>query len=123
MHGECKKKHTVNITPDTIITADILAGLDKCPFCGALEFEFKEESKEFQCFSSMHVNSRAGSCQSLFCTNTTLRARVSELEAKIKRLTEAGDKLDGKLGCGCYEGPCSACSQISEEWAEAKESP
>lgn len=87
----------MTITPDTIITAELLAGLDKCPFCGALEYEFKNESKEFKCFSSMHINSRARSCQSMFCANTTLRARVKELEEDCKQLQGVAQKSDEEI--------------------------
>ncbi len=44
------------------------------------------------------------------------------LQERIKRLEEAGDALDARLGCGCmYCGPCRVCQSASENWDEAKE--
>lgn len=44
------------------------------------------------------------------------------LKQRIKRLEEAGDALDARLGCGCmYCGPCRVCQSASENWDEAKE--
>ena len=180
------------MNPDTIITAELLAELDKCPFCGD-EKSSIENPLTFKCNTELFIGLtmhqwRGDSC--LEHENTTLRGRVqelekdckqlqgvaqksdeeicqtlgkalgypwfkddlknfpecteadgvcvgdhcgatlalemrdrmSELEAKVKRLTETGDELDGRLGCGCFDGPCNACSDISEEWAKAKES-
>jgi hypothetical protein len=47
---------------------------------------------------------------------------VRGLQDRIKRLEEAGDALDARLGCGCmYCGPCRVCQSASENWDEAKE--
>ena len=47
---------------------------------------------------------------------------IQELNERIKRLEEAGDALDARLGCGCmYCGPCRVCQSASENWDEAKE--
>jgi hypothetical protein len=47
---------------------------------------------------------------------------LNEAKARIKRMEEAGDALDARLGCGCmYCGPCRVCQSASENWDEAKE--
>ena len=74
------------MTPDTIITAELLAGLTKCPFCGAKPYEIKPESKEFECHSVLHTESRAASCVSSWCQIATLRARVKELEEALNQI-------------------------------------
>ena len=113
------------MTPDTIITAEILACLDKCPFCGAPQTRIRfGEWASYQCLSSFHVNQKASRTRSIPCEQTerdALRAklaaseddykcaeagrvmlfkkneelckRVSALEAKVQRLTEAGDAI------------------------------
>jgi hypothetical protein len=41
---------------------------------------------------------------------------------KIKRLEEAGDAVEERLGCGCgCGGPCKVCQSASENWFKAKE--
>ena len=41
---------------------------------------------------------------------------------RIKRLEEAGDAVEERLGCGCgCGGPCRACQSESENWFKAKE--
>ncbi len=58
----------------------------------------------------------------LTVANAELRKERDELEHRIKRLEEAGDALDARLGCGCmYCGPCRVCQSASENWDEAKE--
>ncbi len=44
------------------------------------------------------------------------------LKERIKRLEEAGDAVEERLGCGCgCGGPCRACRSASENWFKAKE--
>ena len=74
------------MTPDTIITAKLLAGLDKCPFCGAKEMQDGEDYKSFECLTNLEVEQMAGIERGFFCVtkdNTTLRARVKELEEAL----------------------------------------
>jgi hypothetical protein len=40
---------------------------------------------------------------------------------RIKRLEEAGDAVDARLGCGCFCGSCWDCQRASKNWDEAKE--
>jgi hypothetical protein len=48
--------------------------------------------------------------------------KLNAANERIKRLEEAGDALDARLGCGCmYCGPCRVCQSASENWDEAKE--
>ena len=82
------------ITPDTIITADILAGLDKCPFCGDEFFRTVVNGgtpirTEFKCGTWLWVGKVPQLTKD--AELVTLRARVSELEAKVKRIVELGD--------------------------------
>jgi hypothetical protein len=54
---------------------------------------------------------------------TRMEYELNEAKARIKRLEEAGDALDARLGCGCmYCGPCRVCQSASENWNKAKES-
>jgi hypothetical protein len=76
----------MTITPNTIITAKLLAGLDKCPFCGAKEMQDCKDYKSFKCSTDIWVGELAGLGRGSFCftkDNTTLRARVKELEEAI----------------------------------------
>lgn len=77
------------MTPDTIITAEILAGLDKCPFCGAVHSRIKfGEWASYECLSSLHVGQFARRCRSIMCEERerdALRARVKELEISHHR--------------------------------------
>jgi hypothetical protein len=44
------------------------------------------------------------------------------LQDRIKRLEEAGDAVEERLGCGCgCGGPCRACQSASNNWFKAKE--
>lgn len=76
------------MTPDTLITAEILAGLDKCPFCGEVSEQYVCDSQKiFGCGSGFTegVPASEGAEQSCLVQheNTTLRARVKELEAVV----------------------------------------
>jgi hypothetical protein len=45
-----------------------------------------------------------------------------QLQERIKRLEEAGDVVEKKLGCGCgCYGLCKDCQRASENWFKAKE--
>jgi hypothetical protein len=51
-----------------------------------------------------------------------IQREVPLLLERIKRLEEAGDAVDARLGCGCmFCGPCRDCQCASENWDEAKE--
>ena len=48
--------------------------------------------------------------------------RLAEQQERIKRLEEAGDAVEERLGCGCgCGGPCMVCQSASGNWFEAKE--
>ena len=58
------------------------------------------------------------------------RAVIERLQADNRRITEwfrrledAGDAIDDRIGCGCGgdRGLCSKCSQASENWGNTKE--
>ncbi len=47
---------------------------------------------------------------------------LNRLVDRIKRLEEAGDAVEERLGCGCgCGGPCRACRSASENWFKVKE--
>jgi len=80
------------ITHDTIITAEILAGLDKCPFCGAGLLHKTKSEATLEFGSYQRIGSRAENHRGIGCyehENETLHARVKELEEKTERLTDA----------------------------------
>jgi hypothetical protein len=61
-------------------------------------------------------------CRRLERKLAATRKYLSEVSERVKRLEEAGDALDARLGCGCmYCGPCRVCQSASENWDEAKE--
>lgn len=76
------------ITPSTIITAELLASLDKCPFCGTDEASYRSNTQRFfKCGSWAEVGSHPVQSNALhFCQNRQLRARVQELEETNKSL-------------------------------------
>jgi hypothetical protein len=51
-----------------------------------------------------------------------LNIHALNLTDRIRRLEEAGDAVEERLGCGCgCGGPCRACRSASENWFKAKE--
>ena len=49
-------------------------------------------------------------------------AVVCEMNERIKRLEEVGDKLYSAIYCGCLmDGPCKTCSDAADLWDEIKE--
>ncbi len=51
-----------------------------------------------------------------------LECELNAANRRIKRLEEAGDAVEERLGCGCgCGGPCRACRSASENWFKAKE--
>lgn len=77
----------MTITPDTIITAELLAGLDKCPFCGAEKQQKNNQWRQFGCWTVIYINQLAVVSRSTRCVGyelTTLRARVKELEEELE---------------------------------------
>ena len=74
------------ISDDTVITAELLAGLDKCPFCGAEKQQENNQWNEFRCWTVIHINQLAVVSRSTRCVGcelTTLHTRVKELEAVV----------------------------------------
>ena len=67
---------------------------DKCPFCGSFaELRNGEKWVGFTCITTIHAGHDARRMQSITCAGferTRLLARVEELEARCKRLEEAG---------------------------------
>ena len=75
------------ITPDTIITAELLAGLDKCPFCGAGLMHKTKSEATLECGSYQRIGSRSEKHRGIGCyeqENEILLARVKELEEATK---------------------------------------
>ena len=86
------------MNPNEIITAELLAGLNKCPWCGVKPYHVTPEKgwAQFRCSTSLHIGVSAGDGRTYACQQhevSTLRARVQELQAKVQRLTEAGDQM------------------------------
>ncbi len=51
-----------------------------------------------------------------------LERELNAAQQRIKRLEEAGDAVEERLGCGCgCGGPCRVCQSASGNWFEAKE--
>jgi hypothetical protein len=51
-----------------------------------------------------------------------LARKYTEAMDRIKRLEQAGDAVEERLGCGCgCSGPCRVCQSASGNWFEAKE--
>lgn len=47
---------------------------------------------------------------------------IKGLKARVKRLEEAGDRLDSHIACGCgVDGPCRSCVKALDGWKQAKE--
>jgi len=84
----------MTVTPDTIITAELLAGLTQCPFCEAgVDLKVPREPwTQFACRTITHEECPAGIDRSELCKweePKKLRARVAELEEQL----EAWEKL------------------------------
>ena len=99
---------------------------DECPFCGSgIELRNAEKWVGFTCITTIHQGQDARRLQSATCAGlerTRLLARVEELEARCKRLEEAGDRLEWRIACGCGQGvPCGDCANTLEAWQQAKE--
>ena len=51
-----------------------------------------------------------------------LERQLNEANDRIKRLENAGDAVEERLGCGCgCGGLCKACQSASDNWFKAKE--
>ena len=56
------------------------------------------------------------------CQRKVVQREVPLLLERIKRLEDAGDVVEKKLGCGCgCYGLCKDCQSASENWFKAKE--
>ena len=79
-------------------------------------------SEIYGTFSTAYVDAMRLSLSALEAENKGLAARVAELEARCKRLEEAGDRLEWRIACGCgQDGPCRHCADTLEAWQQAKE--
>jgi hypothetical protein len=90
----------MTITPNTIITAELLAGLAKCPFCGAGTFYSTRTEETLECGTYLRIGSRAENNRGTGCyehENETLRARVKELEKDCKQLQGVAQKSDEEI--------------------------
>jgi len=88
------------ITPDTLITAELLAGLTACPFCGAGKSDESTRWKSFECYTTVCVCYKANVRIAMLCERRqtlTLRARVKELEKDCKQLQEVAQKADEEI--------------------------
>ena len=117
---------------------------DKCPFCGAgvLVMAGGFECRNgrwvtFDCRTSIHAGQAERRTQSRTCEDAeraSLAARVAELEARCKRLEEAGNHMLEAIytpeppRCVCDRSfPCDDCVNYSsardakQKWQQAKE--
>ena len=115
---------------------------DKCPFCGAgvsatgYGSKRSERWVSFDCFTQVFAcdprPTQSESCKS--AERARLAARVAELEARCKRLEEAGDNMLEALytpeppRCMCHRSPpCDDCVNYAlardakQKWQQAKE--
>ena len=94
---------------------------DTCPFCGAEPYTTAsgEQCRRgdrwvlFSCDTSIYAGQDLRRTQSRKCEDaerTRLAARVAELEARCKRLEEAGDAMMSE-----------PCEYTFEQWLKAKE--
>ena len=77
------------MTPDTIITAEILEGLTKCPFCGAGVLHWTKSETTLECGTYLRLGIRSERNRGIGCyeqENDTLRARVNELEEALNQI-------------------------------------
>lgn len=82
------------MNPDQIVTAELLAGLTKCPFCGANQTRIQfGDWATYACLSSLHVEQKASRCRSILCELAALRARVQELEEALSFVVPVCDRL------------------------------
>ena len=88
-----------------------------CPFCmSALEITDAGGNPWFECGTTMGFKS--STCQG----REPMAVKLREAQERIKRLEEAGDAVEERLGCGCgCSGPCRVCQSASGNWFEAKE--
>jgi len=50
-----------------------------------------------------------------------LERELNAANERIKRMEEAGDEVEKKLGCGCgCYGLCKNCQSASENWRKAR---
>lgn len=84
------------MTPDTIITSEILAGLTKCPFCGAERTGGTKEGWRFDCGTFQILGRKQSEYRVARCieiSEATLRARVKELEEALSFVVPVCDRL------------------------------
>lgn len=120
-----------NITLDTIITSELLAVLQTCPRCGfprTRNYTNSNLGKGFQCgtwfFTCKDEKTLPIVSKTCLANEAAiLRARVASLEAKVKRLIEAGDAVRNALN-GFWNGTTRTTDTQANgalvEWSKAK---
>lgn len=90
----------------------------QCPHCG-LPFSKRQNDIDcYRCGSSYSDTLKPNWARSMTC----LELQNGQLQDRIKRLEEAGDKLYETVACGCgMSGPCRSCRDATDKWDEAKE--
>jgi transposase-like protein len=120
------------IALDTIITSEILAGFDKCPFCGAEKTGGGNEGARFDCGTFQIRGRKQSEYRAARCieiSETTLRARVKELEKgmpintserllDLVRYSRASLHEDGLVTDGEYAWLCGVGSQSARRLEE-----
>ena len=110
---------------------------DKCPFCesqimvhgGNLLRSSDGGFASYECKTVQDIElsddewKRTGQSDGCRKREVQLLTRQrDEARERIKRLEEAGDAVEERLGCGCgCSGPCRVCQSASGNWFEAKE--
>ena len=97
----------MTITADTIITAELLAGLTACPFCEANGFADYGPSKRFSCGTAIYTHAPVSEFQAPDCFNAEIRllhARVQELDVFVLRFL---DPEDLGYSIGAYDRDCA----------------
>jgi hypothetical protein len=81
-----------------------------------------EYAEEIVFEGSRHVVISPEAYEELYEIARTLERELNAANDRIKRLEEAGDAVEERLGCGCgCGGPCRACRSASENWFKVKE--
>lgn len=81
------------MNPNTTITAEILANLDKCPFCGAGRLHCTRSELTLECGTYLRIGNIAEKERAIGCygqENEIHRARVKELEEALSWALQKG---------------------------------
>ena len=58
----------------------------------------------------------------LYMEKQEVELELAAAKERIRRLEEAGDRLDNSVACGCgIDGPCKSCREALDGWKQAKE--